>query len=136
VEYGVRIQRTLLQDSLIRRSSYSRLGLSPLAVKNNLGVAIGFAKLIERMRQQAQEEAYAASEWIKWLKYGKFSSLHVADDRNRKNSSTRYQYRYFPALFMRYEISLVFPEKRIRQISAASPLPTTIQTATTRRYPS
>jgi len=101
------------------------------AVEQSLAVAVGFAKLIERMRQQAQEEMYAASEWIKWLKYGMSIGGHIANDRNRQNSSTRYQYRCLPPFFMRYETSLVFPQKRIRQISFTRPSPTTIPTTTT-----
>jgi hypothetical protein len=60
---------------LTKRSRYSTLGLQTDSVEQSLAVAVGFAKLIERMRQQAQEEMYAASEWIKWLKYGTFLSL-------------------------------------------------------------
>jgi hypothetical protein len=55
---------------LIKRSSHSHLGIETDSVDHLLALASGFAKLIERMRQQAQQETYAASEWIKWLKYG------------------------------------------------------------------
>jgi hypothetical protein len=55
---------------LIRRSTYSHLGLDTDFVERTLAIAVGFAKLIERMRQQAQEELYAATEWMKWLRYG------------------------------------------------------------------
>ena len=65
---------TLCETVLINRSSYAKLGLHTDAVEQSLAVAVGFAKLIERMRQQAQEEMYAASEWIKWLRYGMFTS--------------------------------------------------------------
>jgi len=44
--------------------------LEESAVEQVLDIASGFAKLIERMRQQAEEEMHAASEWIKWLRYG------------------------------------------------------------------
>jgi hypothetical protein len=57
-------------------STYANLGLKLEAVEQCLSVAIGFAKLVERMRQQAQEEMYAASEWIKWLKYGSSFPLY------------------------------------------------------------
>jgi hypothetical protein len=79
LEYGVRPLETVLTD----RSSYAKLGLHTDAVEQSLAVAVGFAKLIERMRQQAQEEMYAASEWIKWLKYGMSTSTPFANSRNR-----------------------------------------------------
>ena len=61
---------------LIPRSTYSHLGLDTQSVERTLAVAVGFAKLIERMRQQAQEEFYAATEWMKWLKYGTAPTYH------------------------------------------------------------
>lgn len=39
-------------------------------IRRTLDVALGFAKLAETMRQQAEHELYASSEWFKWLKYG------------------------------------------------------------------
>jgi len=74
---------TLCEPFLTDRSSYGKLGLQTDAVEQSLAVAVGFAKLIERMRQQAQEEMYAASEWIKWLKYGMSTSPFFANTRNR-----------------------------------------------------
>jgi hypothetical protein len=59
------------------RPGYSHLGLEEGAVEQVLDIASGFAKLIERMRQQAEEEMYAASEWIKWLRYGMSLGVQV-----------------------------------------------------------
>jgi hypothetical protein len=70
LEYGVRLLPYPFETVLTDRSTYAKLGLHTDAVEQSLAVAVGFAKLIERMRQQAQEEMYAASEWMKWLKYG------------------------------------------------------------------
>lgn len=66
---------------LIGSSSFSQLGLQTDSIEQSIAVAVGFAKLVERMRQQAQEEMYAASEWIKWLKYGMFPSLQFANSK-------------------------------------------------------
>lgn len=63
------------------RAEYSHLGLQEAAVERVLDIASGFAKLIERIRQQAEEEMYAASEWIKWLRYGESPNY-----TNRKRS--------------------------------------------------
>lgn len=38
-------------------------------------MTLGFAKLVERMRQQAEDEMYASAEWIKWLKFGKLHTI-------------------------------------------------------------
>jgi hypothetical protein len=83
LEYGVRLLPYPSETVLTDRSSYAKLGLHTDAVEQSLAVAVGFAKLIERMRQQAQEEMYAASEWMKWLKYGMSTSTPFANSRNR-----------------------------------------------------
>jgi hypothetical protein len=83
LEYGVRLLPYPSETVLTDRSSYAKLGLHTDAAEQSLAVAVGFAKLIERMRQQAQEEMYAASEWMKWLKYGMSTSTPFANTRNR-----------------------------------------------------
>lgn len=88
---------------LIPRSTYSHLGLDTQSVERTLAVAVGFAKLIERMRQQAQEEFYAATEWMKWLKYGTNSAYHgdiMLMIRGRTSSGSRYQYRCLSTFFV------------------------------------
>jgi hypothetical protein len=52
------------------RTKYDHLGLEEEAVDRILAVSSGFAKLVERMRQKAEEEMYATLEWFKWLRYG------------------------------------------------------------------
>lgn len=59
-------------------SDFSDLRLGSIEIRHTLDVALGFAKLSERMRQLAEHELYAGTEWFKWLKYGQLLHLRFA----------------------------------------------------------
>ncbi|WVF72936.1 hypothetical protein IAT40_007754 [Kwoniella sp. CBS 6097] len=51
-------------------SSYKRqLDLDEVAITSAIDLVLGFAKLVERMRRDAEHEMLAAAEFMKWLKY-------------------------------------------------------------------
>lgn len=51
-------------------ASSPTLHLDPLAVEKAMNLALGLTKLSEKMRQEAEFESEASTEWFKWIKYG------------------------------------------------------------------
>lgn len=60
--------------SLIASPEFSHLELDENSIRATLDISLGLAKLVEQMRQLAEEEMYASAEWIKWLKFGEWTA--------------------------------------------------------------
>lgn len=60
-----------------RRRYIENLNLGSLsAIQRCMDLVSGLGKLVEGMRVHAKHELMAASEFIKWLKYGQSIFLH------------------------------------------------------------
>lgn len=79
MEQSVRspVSRMTTAISLTRvcSSAFAHLRLNENDMRRLCDLTVGFAKLAEGMRQQAELEMNASAEWFKWLKYGTSSRV-------------------------------------------------------------
>lgn len=118
-----------------RRRYIENLDLQSLsAIERCMDLVSGLGKLVEGMRVRAKHELMAASEFIKWLKYGQFSLFipwlyrSLGMKTNKINRGVAYYYprsfgRRLPLCGTRRQVRLGIHEEWIRQISLSPPFP-------------